>query len=318
MVESSPHLWVGITDSDWFRYHSAKVKIEEVNFWSPSSKVGFRALKLGQPLLFKLKSPRNVIAGGGFFAKFEFLPLTRAWETFGEANGAGTFEDFRFLILRNRYEKFSSEDDPLIGCTALSEPFFFKENDWIPIPDDFGRRRRGRSYDITTGTGLKLWNDVRDRLTVARIKSDGPATSVAIERARYGQPALVMPRLGQGSFRLMITDAYQRRCAITSERTLPALEAAHIHRYSHGGDHSLSNGLLLRSDLHRLFDRGYLAIEPRALTVQVSPRIREEFENGRDYYALEGRKLTKPKNPLAFPSIERLIHHYESVFKKTS
>ncbi len=152
----------------------------------------------------------------------------------------------------------------------------------------------------------------------ATLPSIGPATQAAIDTARYGTPYLVAPRLGQGTFRIDVTEAYEGRCAITAERTLPALEAAHIQRYSEGGDHSLSNGLLLRSDLHRLFDSGYLAIEPGSLKIRVSPRIREEFENGRDYYALErdGRVLRGPSNPLAFPSQEKLLRHFESVFKK--
>jgi putative restriction endonuclease len=95
-------------------------------------------------------------------------------------------------------------------------------------------------------------------------------------------------RLGQGSFRLLVTDAYNRRCAITQERTLPVLEAAHIRRYSSGGEHSLANGLLLRSDLHRLFDLGYLMVDPDRCEVTVSRRLKEEFENGRGYCALQG------------------------------
>lgn len=59
-------------------------------------------------------------------------------------------------------------------------------------------------------------------------------------------------------------------------------------------NYSLSNGILLRSDLNRLFDRGYLTIEPTTIKVLVSKRIREEFENGRDYYDLEDRLVQKP------------------------
>ena len=102
---------------------------------------------------------------------------------------------------------------------------------------------------------------------------------------------------------------------MTGERTLPALEAAHIHRYSRGGDHLLSNGLLLRSDLHKLFDLGYLSIEPNTLKIRVSSKIREEFENGRDYYRLDGQQLRQPENPLAFPSPEKLQYHFENEFR---
>jgi putative restriction endonuclease len=114
----------------------------------------------------------------------------------------------------------------------------------------------------------------------------------------------------------LVTDAYHRRCAMTSERTLPVLEAAHIRPYANGGEHALSNGLLLRSDLHRLFDLGYVSIEPNDKRILVSGRIREEFENGRDYYALHGRSLAQPDNALAIPSRENLLYHAEHIFER--
>ena len=63
-----------------------------------------------------------------------------------------------------------------------------------------------------------------------------------------------------------MTDGYDRRCAISGEKTLPILDAAHIRSYASGGEHEVSNGLLLRTDIHKLFDRGYVTItEERAL-----------------------------------------------------
>ncbi len=171
-----------------------------------------------------------------------------------------------------------------------------------------GRREQAR---LATGRAISA-GAVARQLWRAQV---GPATVAAMEGARFGTPQIVTPRLGQGSFRLLIADSYQRRCTMTGERTLPALEAAHIHRYSRGGDHSLSNGLLLRSDLHKLFDLGYLSIEPNTLKIRVSGKIREEFENGRDYYRLDGQQLRHPENPHAFPSLEKLKHHYETEFR---
>ena len=314
MRNSSPHLWIGITDYDWFTFHSSKQTVEEVNFWSPSSNVGFRALPFGGLFLFKLKSPKNYIAGGGFFVSYEPLPISRAWETLGEANGAQSLAEFRFLISRNRHELIAPAADPIIGCTILTEPFFFAENDWIPFRLKSGIQR-GTTFGLESVEGRALWKEVSARIERTALKSDGPATVAAQQDSRFGKPQIVVPRLGQGSFRLLIAAAYGKQCTMTGERTLPALEAAHIHRYSRGGDHSLSNGLLLRSDLHKLFDLGYLTIEPSTLKIRVSKRIREEFENGRDYYRLEAQQLRQPANQLAFPSIERLKYHYDNEFR---
>ena len=130
----------------------------------------------------------------------------------------------------------------------------------------------------------------------------------------YGKPTLILPRLGQGSFRVMVTDAYQRRCAITREKTLPALEAAHIKPFSESGPHKVENGLLLRSDIHRLFDSGYVTVTSDH-RFEVGNRIKEEFDNGEQYRIFHGHKIHMPLNPHFKPSSEFLTWHNENVFR---
>lgn len=302
-------IWVAITDNDWFDLLASNSTVDEVNFWKPSSRIGFRALNCGEPFLFKLKGHRH-IAGGGFFTKFLQLPLSLAWDAFGEANGAPSLAELRQLIARNRSANLAANDDPIIGCTLLAEPFFFKQNP-IPLPSDWGRGiQTGRTYDTNERTGANLWQEVRLRLDGKCTTALGPATVAAVTGG-FGKPTLIMPRLGQGSFRILLTDAYRYRCAMSGERTLPVLEAAHIRPYSQTEDHSLPNGLLLRSDLHKLFDLGYIGVNPMTLRIEVSRRIREEFENGRDYYKLQGERLAIPENPLAIPSEKNLSERYQ-------
>jgi putative restriction endonuclease len=313
-------LYVGITDYDWFKLHASTPEVEEVNFWRPSSTATFKALQWGEPFLFKLHSPRNFIVGGGFFTKFLQLPVSLAWDAFGEANGATSLNEVRLRIAKYRKHSIGPTEDPQIGCILLEEPFFFEEGDWIPIPEDFKQGiQMGKGYEMESGTGLRLWQEVTARLSgaVARLlgrASIGPATIAALDSPRFGTPSLVTPRLGQGSFRVLVTDAYRYRCAMTSERTLPVLEAAHIRPYANGGEHALSNGLLLRSDLHTLFDLGYVTVDPKEKKILVSDRIKAEFENGREYYKLRGEKLVLPQNPLAIPSTESLTYHADHVF----
>ena len=92
------------------------------------------------------------------------------------------------------------------------------------------------------------------------------------------------------------------------------LDAAHIRPYADLGPHRLENGILLRKDLHALFDAGYVTVTP-SLELRVSHRIREEFENGRDYYALEGATVRTPLPPAPPPSPEYLEWHGDSVFR---
>jgi putative restriction endonuclease len=305
--------FVGVTDYDWFRLHASKARLEEVNFWRPSPEATFKALSIGEPFLFKLHSPRNFIVGGGFFTCFVQLPISLAWEAFGEGNGVRSLSEIHERIAKYRRVPIGATENPPIGCILLAEPFFFSQPEWIPVPSDFSLNIvQGKGYDTETGvTGKRLWEAVAERLAIrtARELDSGPATVAAVERARFGEPMLVRPRLGQGTFRVIVTNAYERRCAFTGERTLPVLEAAHIRPYGLGGPHDPQNGLLLRSDLHTLFDQGYITVDAEQLKVVVSSRIREEFENGRDYYQLHGRAIRLPIETSSLPSREYLAFH---------
>jgi putative restriction endonuclease len=91
------------------------------------------------------------------------------------------------------------------------------------------------------------------------------------------------------------------------------LEAAHIKPYSCGGEHSVANGLALRSDIHRLFDRGYVTVDGDHRLV-VGRRLKDDFENGRSYYGLHGQMLALPDSLLMRPSQPELDWHREQVF----
>jgi putative restriction endonuclease len=311
-------LFVGLTDYDWFRYHAARENVEEINFWRPSSEAGFKALLPGELFLFKLHAPRNFIAGGGFFVRFLQTPVSLAWRAFGTANGADSLQALRERISRYRHKPISLREDPAIGCIILGEPFFLLQEQWIPAPTDFSSNIvQGKGYDVEGGTGRLLWQEVRERLEAqaAQTAAPGPATGAVIQGPRFASPVTVLPRYGQGAFRLLVTEAYNRRCAMTRERTLPVLDAAHIHPYSLGGPHLPANGILLRSDLHRLFDLGYLTVDPDKRVVLVSRRLKEDFENGRDYYALQGKGILLPTDPQNLPSRENLVYHAERVYR---
>lgn len=89
---------------------------------------------------------------------------------------------------------------------------------------------------------------------------------------------------------MLVTDAYQRKCAMTGESTLPVLEAAHIVPFAEQGPHDPQNGLLLRSDFHTLFDLGMVTVTPE-YRVHISSRIKEDWFNGKAYYRLHGQEL---------------------------
>lgn len=306
----SVRLIVAVTDGDWFNQLRQQPNLQEVNFWSPSDSP-FRALQPGELFLFKLHAPNNFVVGGGVFAHASSMPCSLAWEAFKESNGAHSLAEMRIRIAKYRKIKPNDRDDFVIGCRVLTQPFFFDRSRWIPVPESFAPNIvKFKGYSTADNDGLRLWEAVQDSLV-------GSATEVGLSerpQARYGNPVLVRPRLGQGAFRFLVTDNYRRRCAISGERTLPALDAAHIRPFSEGGAHEISNGILMRRDIHSLFDLGYVTISP-AMKFEVSKKIREEYENGRHYYAMHGANVQLPENTARHPDRLALMWHNENLFK---
>lgn len=306
------NFYVAITDGDWFAYLSGSASIDEVNFWQPSAGRAFKSLQPGEPFLFKLHSPRNYIVGGGFFSYYTTLPVSFAWATFTTKNGAQSLGEMRARIARYRRTPPRPAEDYEIGCILLQSPFFFREEDWIPASDWSPNIVQGRGYDTADQAAFWLWQQVEDRLRFD--KPDAPlAAAGAEERAKFGAPQLVLPRLGQGSFRVVVTDAYKRRCAFTGSPVLHVLDAAHIRPYTEEGPHDVRNGILFRQDVHTLFDRGYITVTP-AHRVEVSSRIKEQFENGKEYYSAHGNPIALPDARELHPAQEFLTWHNENVY----
>lgn len=302
--------WLGVTDNNWFSYQE-KHRFDEVNFWQPSATPPFKHASQGMPFLFKLKKPNNHIVGGGFFVTYSSLPIHLAWDAFGPKNGTNTLRELQSLI--NPLSK-NMQNNTSLGCTVLTNPFFFDEADWIPTPDSFALNIvRGKMYDSSNPDGQELWEQIEARLS--KINNRELFTPEAKEDpAKYGKEQIIKPRLGQGGFRLLVTEAYNRRCAITGESTLPVLDAAHIIPYAEDGKHDVTNGLLLRSDFHKLFDAGLVSITPD-LKIRISPQIREAWFNGKAYYRLDNQKLSSiPEQHDQMPNRDALSWHYETRF----
>lgn len=304
---------VANTDFDWYQYCRSRPHLDEVNFWRPGS-TAFRALTPGEPFFFKLKSPQNAIAGFGLFARYSLEEVWRAWELFGDGNGAPTQWD-----LLNRLGRLSRETGILsstraVGCIAIAEPVFFAPDEWVRLPADWSANIVSfKSYDLSRGEGLRIH---RECLACAVAQHQVPAwvTDMDEEISRFGRARLIRPRLGQGSFRLAVLDAYGGACAVTTEHSTPAVEAAHIRPYHQAGLHRVSNGIPLRRDIHSLFDAGYVTITPDN-TFKVSDALAEEFANGETYYKMEGRSILTPDVPELQPDKDALAWHSETVFK---
>lgn len=309
------NLYVYPTDLRWFEFLGSRADIDEVNFWQPGGGHIFSRLEPGEVFLFRLKSPINMIGGGGTFVHGSIYPLNAAWDAFGEKNG--TADPTQFVRMIASYRHVTPWEalplDTPIGCIILADPFFWPREQWLPIPSDYHPNLvQGKRYDATSGTGRVLLDAVAARMHTP--PAAGERNERISEPALRWATRLGTQRLGQGAFRVLIADLYDRRCAVTGERTLPVLQAAHIRPVTRGGDHNPSNGLLLRSDVHTLFDLGYVTVQPGG-RFRVSSRLREAWSNGRVYYALDNSHIRAPHDPAYAPPRDLLEWHNDTVFR---
>src|SRR5882724_9688049 len=202
-------LYVGVTDFAWYSHLSARPDVDEVNFWSPGG-AAFKVLQPGELFLFKLKAEYgHAIVGGGIFAHDTLLPLSMAWLVFGEKNGVSSLDEMRRRIRRLQSEASRVANDPVIGCRLLQTPFFLPREQWFRAPQTFPVNAvSGKSYGLDEPEGVALVRAIEERQRwsshVAREAShEFPGF---FDYGRRGAPQTIMPRLGQGSFRIAILD----------------------------------------------------------------------------------------------------------------
>jgi Predicted restriction endonuclease len=305
-------LYIGVTDGDWYRFLANRPHLTEANFWRPSGAARFRALKPGEPFFFKTHHPHNQVVGGGVFAAFELLPLSTAWEIFQEANGTTGLAQMRQRISHYRKQPISDIEDPIIGCILLRDVRFFA-SPMAPPPDFAPNIVQGKTYDLARDPSADYFNRLVARLLNEPDNMAASSGTWHRDGPVLGDPRLVPQRLGQRAFQAVVLNAYRHQCAITGSRLRPTLQAAHIRPVKEGGRHRLDNGILLRSDVHTLFDRGYLSIDPD-YRLRVSSRLRKEFDAGDEFYQREGHKIALPENRRDYPDPEVLSWHLREVF----
>lgn len=133
-----------------------------------------------------------------------------------------------------------------------------------------------------------------------------PFDPVSQEDARQRVLAAVVRRRGQRKFRAGLLRVYGGKCAISGCAVEAILEAAHVTPYLGPDTNALSNGILLRADLHTLWDLGLIAIEPRSMRLWISPSLA-----GSEYVQFEGRVPLKPTNKTEQLATLALQQHWE-------
>lgn len=322
-MDVGPGAVVANTDSDWFNFFAdprVQRTIDEVNFWRPSGTTStFRALPPGGPFFLRLKAPTRAIAGVGFFAASLPLTLRTAWEFFGDKNGAATFTEFCGMIESYRRKAGLNVEDianQRVMCLVLRDLEFLPPGEWLP----WDTREEWhdnvvafKTYSLTSGVGEVLREFLTSLNRSAPLDLAGNFEPI-IDDTRQLAEARIVVREAQGAFRSKLLAAYSGACAVTGEHSTPVLDAAHIQPYRGVVSNHVQNGLVMRTDLHRLYDGGYLTVTPN-LRIEVSHRLKDEFDNGRTYYALAGQRIQVPPDPQLRPSTKALEWHADHVFR---
>ena len=309
--------YVGVTDQRWYEFLAARPHVTEVNFWLPGGGVKhWGATRPGEPFIFKTHRPHDRLVGGGFLSDYRRLPLSVAWQNFGIGNGAESVDEMRQAVFR--YRPGERDRDPVIGCVMLRDVSFCAPSQTLAPPADFAPNIvRGKTYEIDE---LRPGSSVE--LAFARLLAASPAGLEAVdltylhEGPMYGRPRMVAPRLGQRAFAAVVQSAYGLRCAVTGDKIRPALQAAHIRPVASAGQHRVDNGLLLRADVHILFDEGFLGVHPERRELMVSSRLRADFGNGEEFYALTGQPIGSPARAADRPNADFLQWHADEVFDR--
>ncbi len=304
---------IGVTDNRWAAFLGDRPQLTEANFWLPSGHAAFKALSVGEPFLFKTHHPENRLVGGGFYSGFASLTVREAWDLFGEGNGVESKAELAMSIAR--YRKTPPDESALIGCVLLRDLFFVAPRDALDAPTDFAKNIvRYKGYDLaTSGAHVDLMFDTLLRRAEVRISDDRTGLPSIVPGPVFGRDRLVSARVGQQAFKGVVLTSYERRCAITGNHIQPTLEAAHIRPVARDGLNRVDNGLLLRSDVHTLFDLGYLSINQR-FELQVSPRLRQEWGNGKEFYDRAGTTIAVPHVRANHPGREAIEWHLDTVF----
>jgi putative restriction endonuclease len=308
--------YVGVTDNRWAAFLRARPHLDEVNFWKPSA-TSFRALNRGDPFLFKTHSPGNRLVGGGFFTEYRQLRVSEAWRFFEEGNGVASHDQLLRMITayQSRNSSLGVDADPMIGCILLDGVFFVDDDLSMASPPDFAPNIvSGKGYPLDGGSYVE---GALERLLAnsgVRVVGDDGQPTIIPGPLFLEEPQLVLARAGQRSFRAAVTAAYDRRCAVTGNHITPVLQAAHIRPVADQGENRVDNGLLLRSDVHILYDQGYLGIDA-ARRLQVSPRLRTDFGNGAEFYARQGMEIALPQRKVDWPDPDAATWHMDTRFR---
>ena len=184
----------------------------------------------------------------------------------------------------------------------------FKNKDKVRLEVSVTHPETGGPATVVTLTAVRE-NDELERIRATK-EAEGAFNASSPEDARERVLGDIVLRQGRVAFRGELLVAYQSRCAVTGCDAVQALEAAHIVPYFGPETDKVINGLLLRADIHTLFDLALIAIGASDYRMLVSKSLR-----GTCYASLAGQEIRLPEDPREYPNrqaLERRLREFQS------
>lgn len=296
---------IGLTDHRMFVFwrdlHSA---LPEVNFWTPTP-WRMRALSEGDHFYLLLKSPIRKIGGYGKFVRYEELRCSEAWVKYGPGNGVSdqlTLRNRAMGYVGRRTARDTSIPDPVIGCIILRDLVVLQEEQF------FAPESRGAPVGLKV-VKYKTFPEIDSLLPSIDAMPPTGSFDLVNPDERKDRKTLAVVRPDQQRFRRLLLGAYDGACTITGESTQVALDAAHIQPFVNRASNDVQNGLLLRKDIHALFDAGLLTV-----TSEMRVKSSDLLESPA-YQELDGCLIRLPRSRSAWPADIALEFHRRWKFR---
>ncbi len=190
----------------------------------------------------------------------------------------------------------------IFRCGGAYFTGWLRRNEFAQLAPGLAGKKRGvddAPAALLAHFGLAGKSALEEFVEVAAAEPKPPFDPAGAEDARKRVLAEVVRRQGQGGFRKALFDAYDGKCAITGCADACVLEAAHISAYRGPDTNKPDNGLLLRADIHTLFDLGLLSVNPDTFNIRVAKQITEP-----EYRALDGKKFQVGKVAPSKPALQ--------------
>jgi WD40 repeat protein len=235
---------------------------------------------------------------GRFFASMSYKGKFQLWQCYDTGNLEPLFDVVDGNMGRWHTSPAFHPTNSVLA--TVQQAITFDDNDYV-IGDPLLQ-----IWDFEPSVLLKITPEIEElNSTIDNLNSDGYFSPESFEDARKRTTASIARRQGQPKFRSDLLKAYQGQCAVTGFNAEQALEAAHIYPYKGDDTNKVWNGLLLRADIHTLFDLYLITVHPETKEIRIAPELK-----GTSYSELDRKQLNLPKDENLCPRKEMLEWHY--------